>query len=140
MLRDLAYVRATPRYCPHAAARWKKGRTSHEWITGHRCDQPVVGFVEKTHFKFTIDKNHRNKMNTEWSTSYFVGANGKTIEYLVATMDGVFSSTTITRFMIQNVFRQRRLHTEITSLKGQSRHRLESGLETPTSRMQRRTQ
>ena len=25
VLRDLAYVRATPRYCPHAAARWKKG-------------------------------------------------------------------------------------------------------------------
>ena len=23
------------------------GRTSHEWITGHRCDQPVAGFERK---------------------------------------------------------------------------------------------
>ena len=46
------------------------GRTSHEWVTGHRCDQPVVGFGEKINFKFTTDKNHRNKMNTEWSTGF----------------------------------------------------------------------
>ena len=25
------------------------GRTGHEWITGHRCDQPVAGFVQKPH-------------------------------------------------------------------------------------------
>ena len=73
------------------------GRTSHEWITGHRCDQPVAGFAEKVNFKFTTDKNHRNKMNTEWSTGFFVGVNGKTTEYLVATEEGIFSCATIRR-------------------------------------------
>ena len=34
-------------------------------------------------------------MNTEWSTGYFVGMNGKTTEYSVATADGVFSCATI---------------------------------------------
>jgi len=48
------------------------GRTSFEWVTGHRCNQPVAGFAEKIHFKFTTDKNHRNNMNTEWSTGYLI--------------------------------------------------------------------
>ena len=47
------------RYKVHAT-----GRSSHEWITGHRCDQPIAGFAARNHFKFTADKNHRNKMNT----------------------------------------------------------------------------
>ena len=64
------------------------GRASHEWIACHRCDQPVAGFGEKIHFKFMADKNHRNNMNTELCTWYFVGVNGKTIEYLVATSEG----------------------------------------------------
>ena len=71
------------------------GRTSHEWITGHRCTQPVAGFAENINFKFTTDKNHRNKMNSEWSTGFFVGINGKTTEYLVANEDGIFSCATI---------------------------------------------
>ena len=73
------------------------GRTSYEWITGHRCNQPVAGFGEKVNFKFTTDKNNRNKMNSEWSTGYFVGINGKTTEYLIATADGVFSCAAIRR-------------------------------------------
>ena len=73
------------------------GRTSHEWVTGHRCNQPVAGFAEKIHFKFTTDKNHRNKMNTEWSTGFFVGISGKQTEYLVATEEGIFSCATIRR-------------------------------------------
>ena len=36
-------------------------------------------------------------MNTEWSTGYFIGIIGKTIEYVVATADGVFSCATIRR-------------------------------------------
>ena len=73
------------------------GRASHEWIIGHRCDQPVVGFAENNMFKFTTDKNLRNMMNTEWCNGYFVGVNGKTTEYLVATSDGNFSCATIHR-------------------------------------------
>ena len=47
------------RYKVHAT-----GRTSHDWVTGHRCDQPVAGFDEKIFFKFTTDKNHRRKMES----------------------------------------------------------------------------
>lgn len=36
------------------------GRTSHEWITGRRCDQPVGGFAKEVNFKLTTAKNHRN--------------------------------------------------------------------------------
>ena len=41
------------------------GRTSHECIIGHRCDQPIAGLAEHFHFKCTTDKNHRNKMDSE---------------------------------------------------------------------------
>ena len=53
------------RYKVHA-----NGRTSHEWITGHRCSQSVAGFREKIKFKFTTDKTHRNEINSEWSTGF----------------------------------------------------------------------
>ena len=32
------------------------GRTSYEWVTGHRCNQPVAGFAENINFKFTTIK------------------------------------------------------------------------------------
>ena len=32
------------------------GRTSYEWITGHRCSQPVVALGEKVGFKFTMER------------------------------------------------------------------------------------
>ena len=35
------------------------GRTSHEWITGSRCDQPVAGLGDKHLFKFTTDKKQK---------------------------------------------------------------------------------
>ena len=57
----------------------------------------MAGFAEKIHSKFTTDKNHRHKMNTEWSTGFFVGINGKTTEYLAATEEGIFSCASIRR-------------------------------------------
>ena len=36
-------------------------------------------------------------MNTEWSTGFFIGVNGRTTEYLVATEEGIFSCATIRR-------------------------------------------
>ena len=78
------------RYQVHAT-----GRTSHDWITGHRCDRPIAGFAEKIHCKFTTDKNHRNKMITEWNTGFFICIDGRNTEYLVATQEGSFSCATI---------------------------------------------
>ena len=80
------------RYKVHAA-----GRTSHAWITGHRCDQPIAGFAKHIHFKFTTNKNHQDKMNTEWSTGFFISINGRTTESLVATQEDFFSCATIRR-------------------------------------------
>ena len=73
------------------------GRTSHEWVTGQRYDQPVAGLAEKIHFTFTTDKNHRHNTNTEWSTGYFDGIYGKTTGYLAATSEGIFSCASIRR-------------------------------------------
>ena len=43
-------------------------------------------------------------MNTEWCTGYFVGVNGKTTEYLVATSDGIFSCATIRRLADEEAY------------------------------------
>ena len=80
------------RYKVHAT-----GRKSHEWVTGHRCEQPVAGFAEKTHFKITTKKNHMHKMNSEWSTGYFLGRSENTAEYVVATTESIFACATIRR-------------------------------------------
>ena len=64
----------------------------------------MIGLAEKVRFKFTTDKNHRNKMNTEWSTGDLVGINEKTAEYLVATSEGIFSCLTIRRLPDDEVY------------------------------------
>ena len=40
-------------------------RTSYECITGHKGVQPNAMFGEKVMFKYTTDKNRRNKMESE---------------------------------------------------------------------------
>ena len=44
------------------------GRTNFEFTTGCRFKQATCGFAEaeKVHYKFTTDKNRRNKMETDW--------------------------------------------------------------------------
>ena len=66
--------------------------------TGHRCKLDMCNFAEKVMFKFNTDKNKRNKMESEWGTGFFVGANSRTDEYIIAKEDGVFSCATITRY------------------------------------------
>ena len=56
--KDLAIMTWLVSWAADIASRYKvhsTGRTSHKWITGHRCDQPVAGFAEKVNFKFTTD-------------------------------------------------------------------------------------
>ena len=73
------------------------GRTSYEHVTGHKGLQAMAAFGEKVMFKYTTDKNRRNKMETEWDMGYFVGVNPKTTEYIIAKGTGVFSCATIRR-------------------------------------------
>ena len=41
------------------------GRSSYENVTGHKGLQPIFIFGEKVMFKFTTDKKHRKKMESE---------------------------------------------------------------------------
>ena len=59
------------------------GRASYEWVTRHRCNQPVAGFAKKIYFKVTTDNNHRKKMNAECITGCFARIDGRTTGFLV---------------------------------------------------------
>jgi hypothetical protein len=39
------------------------GRASYEWVTGHRCNQPVAGIAEKIILKLTTDKTKTLKQD-----------------------------------------------------------------------------
>ena len=60
------------------------GRTSYEHTTGHRGIKPIAACGENIMFKYTSDKNKRDKMDSEWDSGFFVGINPKTTEYLIA--------------------------------------------------------
>ena len=73
------------------------GRTSYEHMTGHQGLQPVAAIGEKIMYKYTTDKNNRDKMESEWDSGYFVGINPKTTEYLVSNGSEIYSCATIRR-------------------------------------------
>ena len=73
------------------------GCTRYERIIGRRCNQPVARFAENKHFKFTADRSHRHEINAAWSTRFFVGINGRSTGYLVASAESVSSCATIRR-------------------------------------------
>ena len=73
------------------------GRTSYELSTGHRFKMSVCGFAEKVHFKTATDKNHRNKLDTDWNVGYFLGTTERSNEYLVGTSSGITACSTIKR-------------------------------------------
>ena len=52
------------------------GRTNYEMVTGHRFKQQVCGFAEKVHFKITVDKSQRSKMETDWGIGYYLASSG----------------------------------------------------------------
>ena len=64
MPKDLAMMTWLVSWVADVIFRYKvhsTGRTSHEWVTGHRCDQPVAGFAEKIHFKLPPTKTTGTK-------------------------------------------------------------------------------
>ena len=42
------------------------GRTSYEYMTGHQGLQPIAAIGERIMYKYTTDKNNRDKMESEW--------------------------------------------------------------------------
>ena len=83
-------------------------------------------------------------MNTEWSTGYFVGLNGKTTEYVVATADGVFSCATIRRLPDDEAYDPECINivksrTENMYLEVPAQHQWEFDLAKPTPRTLRLT-
>ena len=73
------------------------GRTTYENVTGHKGLQPIAIFGERIMFKFTTDKNHRRKVESEWDHWFFLGVNPGTTEYLIGCGDDVYSCATIRR-------------------------------------------
>ena len=72
-------------------------RTNYEMVTGHRFKQPVCGFGEKVHYKITMDKTNRSKMETDWGIGYYLGSNGRTLEHLIGTEHGIVKVDTFKR-------------------------------------------
>ena len=98
-------------------------------------------FAEKIHFKFTMDKNYRHTINTDWSTGFFVGINGKTTEYLVATEEGIFSCATIRRLPDDEAYDPKCIQLvnityRVYFLRARDHRQWESDSETPTARTQ----
>ena len=75
----------------------ENGRTNYEMVTGHRFKQPTCGFGEKVHFKINTDKNDRSKMETDWSIGYYLGSNGRTLEHLIGSDQGIIKCDTFKR-------------------------------------------
>ena len=79
-------------------------RTSYENVTGHKGLQPIAIFGERIMFKFTTDKNHRHKMESEWDHGFFLGVDLGTTEYLIGSGDDVYSCATIRRLEEDQAF------------------------------------
>ena len=75
----------------------ENGRTNYDMVTGHRFKQQVCGFAEKVHFKITVDKSQRSKMETDWGISYYLGSSGRTLEHYIGTEHGVIRVDTFKR-------------------------------------------
>ena len=73
------------------------GRTNYEMVTGHRFKQQVCGFAEKVHFKVTVDKSQRSKMETDWGIGYYLGSSGRTLEHFIGTEHGILRVDTFKR-------------------------------------------
>ena len=54
--------------------------------------------------EFTMDKNNKRKMDSEWDRGYFLGANQGTTEYLIGTSDDVYSCATMRRLKEEKAF------------------------------------
>ena len=71
------------------------GRTAYVEITGHRCKHDVALFAETVHFKMAIDKNNRNKAETDWQTGFFVGVSAGSTEILIINQAGMSKCGTL---------------------------------------------
>ena len=79
------------RYKVHA-----NGRTSFEITIGHRFKQATCGFSEKVNYKFTTDKNRRNKMETGWGIGD-LGTSRRIVEHRIGTEQGIVTVDTFSR-------------------------------------------
>ena len=69
----------------------KDGRTAYERITSHKCKVAQVGFGKIVDFKFETHKNHRQEADGEFHVGVFLGYAWRSIGYLIAAGDVMFS-------------------------------------------------
>ena len=91
----------------------KNGRTNYEMVTSHRCNQQVCGFGEKVMFRVTPEKTGHNKLDTDWSTGYFVGVIGRTTEYLISCGGKIIACRTLRRLPDEKAY-DRAMIEEVT--------------------------
>ena len=49
------------------------------------------------HFKVTVDKSQRSKMETDWGIGYYLGSSGRTLEHFIGTEHGIIRVDTFKR-------------------------------------------
>ena len=76
----------------------ENGRTSYEMATQHVDKHKVIGFAEKVHFQFQIQREKMNACSNERrGIGWFVGIVNRNTEYLIATTDGIIFCSTVRR-------------------------------------------
>ena len=64
--------------------------------TQHVVKHKVIGFAEKVHFQFKVQREKTNACSNDKSgVGWFVSIVNRHTEYLVATKDGVISCSTV---------------------------------------------
>ena len=61
----------------------EKARSAFESMTGHRCKQPAFMFGEMVMFRLELEKTNRMKATGTWHIGTFMGADSRSVEYLI---------------------------------------------------------
>ena len=68
-------------------------------VTGHRYKQPMCGFTKKVRLKIKTDKHNTAKMESDWGMGCFLRMNGRTLEHLIGTENGIIKRDTFRRML-----------------------------------------
>ena len=76
----------------------KDGKTPYERRRGRKCNIPVVVFGEKVYYKeLRQNKDHKDKLQSEWFTGIWLGHARSSNEHLIGTKSGAIKAYAIKR-------------------------------------------
>ena len=73
------------------------GSTKSEMATGHRYKLVTCGCCENVHFKINMDKDHKQKSESELSMGCYLGSSSRTTEYIIGSEHGIVECDTFRR-------------------------------------------